>query len=90
MSYISEITDNLSKELPNCAPELIDLYVLLVFTLGEFTRLEDVHDAWSIWQSRTKPEHRSIIPFNELSFDVQELDRKYMEAIHKVAREHRR
>lgn len=85
-NYISKIIDVLTEELPNCPPELIDLYAMLAFTQGAWTNREDVHDAWSIWQNRINPEHKSLIPFKDLSPEVQELDRKYMNAIHKAAR----
>jgi hypothetical protein len=74
----------MQQEFPEKPPELIELYALLVVSLGTDAGLSDVHDAWSIWQNRKRPDHRSIIPFNELKSEVQEMDRKYVEAIHRV------
>ena len=84
-NYVQRVTGDLSDLLPGCYPDLIPLYALLAITRGPATTLEDVHDAWSIWCNATDPKHRSLKPFSELAPDVQELDRKYMEAIHKAA-----
>lgn len=85
-NYVQTVIDSLNDRV-NLYPDLTPLYALLVMTTGVSTTLEDVHDAWSIWQNYTQPDHRSLIPFDELTLEVQELDRKYMEAIHAVARE---
>jgi hypothetical protein len=85
MNYVQAVTDELADLLPGCAGDLLDLYALLALTRGPLTSLEDVHDAWSVWRNRTAPEHRSLIPFAKLAPEVQELDRKYMEAIHQAA-----
>jgi hypothetical protein len=85
MTYIDEARDRLSTELPGLDYPLLDLYTLLVLTRGESATLEDVHDAWSVWRTRTQPDRRSIVPFKELTPEVQELDRKYLQAIIYVA-----
>jgi hypothetical protein len=84
-NYIDPTIAQLTEILGDCPPELIDLYALLVHTTGVTTTLEDVHEAWAIWRNRTNPAHKSLIPFDELTLEVQEYDRKYMDAIHKVA-----
>lgn len=84
-NYISRVMLVLDNMLPGLPPELLDLYVNLVLSTGVETSLENVHDAWSIWKNRIDPTHKSLIPFNELSFEVQELDRKYADAIRSVA-----
>jgi len=86
MNYIERTTQALLAELPKLDSDLAGLYVLLILIKGIDTTLEDVHDAWSVWRSKTRPDHKSIVWFYMLTFEVQELDRKYMEAIHKVAR----
>lgn len=86
MSYVEDAREALRIRLPGIQEDLLDLYTLLVFTRGDETTLEDVHDAWSVWRHRTDPEHRSIIPFSGLTREVQELDRKYAEAIRLTAR----
>ncbi len=86
MNYVQKIRTRLEKE-SGVHGALLDLYTLLVFTRGEDTTLDDIHDAWAVWKNNSMPDHRSLIQFNDLSYDVQELDRKYMDAVRKVARE---
>lgn len=85
-NYVAEIITRINIELPGLEPALAQLYALLALTKGTGTTLEDVHDAWSIWTATTRSSHRSLIPFAELSHEVQELDREYMDGIHRVAR----
>jgi hypothetical protein len=84
-NYVNEIRDAVRQELPGIDEDLLDMYSLLVLVKGKETTLEDVHDAWSVWRNLTRPDHKSLIPFSELSEEVQELDRKYTNAIVKVA-----
>ena len=85
MNYVEEIRCMLSEEI-KVSNSLLNLYSLLVLTKGKNVTLEDVHDAWSLDKNRTFPDHKSIIPFKELSYDVQQKDLYYMNAIKKVAR----
>lgn len=85
MTYIQQVVKDLGRELPGLAPELLDLYSLLVLVKGDDTTLEDVHDARAIWTNRIRPAHHSIIPFEDLTTEVQELDRKYADAIISVS-----
>lgn len=81
-NYVQLATEILRKELGSeLDSDLERLYVLLVFTRGEQTTLRDVHDAWAIWRTQTNPQHRLCICFEDLTPEVQELDRKYMQAI---------
>ena len=86
MNYVAEVRAEVA-EATGCSGMLLDLYTLLVFTKGKFTTLEDVHDAWSVWKNAKMPDHRSLIPYDELTLEVQELDRDYANAIIKVAKE---
>lgn len=86
-NYIQTVREDLAKE-SKCKGVLLDLYTLLVFSKGEDCTLDDVHDAWAVWKNQIMPYHRSLIPFKDLSFEVQELDRDYMDAIRKVAERH--
>lgn len=86
MNYIQQARDILSKKI-DIESDLLDLYVLLVLTSGIDTELIDVHDAWAIWRNKTNPSHKSIIPFSELTPEVQGLDREYAEAIRSTAAE---
>jgi len=88
MNYIEKIKNLLAVELKmkSIAYEgLLDVYALLVLTVGEDCTNEHIHDAWSIWQSKTQPKHRSLKPFNELTKDVQDLDEPYRQAVIKVS-----
>lgn len=89
MSYVERARDLLIEELGasyGCDPELVDLYTLLVLTLGEGCLLEDVHDAWSVWVARCgDPAHRSLVPFGQLTLEIQEYDRPYRDAIRRAA-----
>lgn len=87
MNYIDYITSRLAARLDDCPADLLRFYALLVLTEGVNTTLEDVHSAWACWRVATKPDHRSLVPFGDLTPEVQELDRKYMTAIHQVAAE---
>jgi len=87
MNYIEEIKKELNKILKmdfERSDELLDLYTLLVFTVGKQCTNEDIHDAWSIWQSKTDPSHNSLIPFGMLEEKIQGLDSKYRDAVIKA------
>lgn len=86
--YITGIIQNtdMDPEIPENMP-LIQMYALLAKVVGDWTTQEDVHDAWALWQSALTPEHKSIIPFEDLTREVQDYDGPYVKAIHKVAKE---
>lgn len=84
-NYVERVRNGLADLLPDLPQDLLDLYTLLALVNGEACTLEDVHDAWAIWRNNTNSKHKSLIPFDELTIEVQELDRKYMEAIHQAA-----
>ena len=85
-NYINRVKEELSLHI-KVEDELLDLYALLVLVRGEKCAMEDVHNAWSVWKNRTDDTHRSLIPFDELSRSVQEMDREYVTAIRKTAKE---
>jgi hypothetical protein len=87
MNYIDRVRTRLFAELPGLDPKLLDLYTLLAFTEGERVTLESVHNAWAVWRSWASPDHPSLVPFDELSPEVQEMDRQYAEAIARAAKE---
>lgn len=86
MNYVLDTIRRINAESPGLEPELAQLYALLALVKGQDTTLRDVHDAWSTWRTVTSPAHRSLVPFGELSPEVQELDREYMDAIHRAAK----
>jgi hypothetical protein len=64
---------------------LYRIYAVLALAKGVETTAKDVHDAWSAWQAGIFPEHRSLIPFDELPIHTQLLDDDYVDAIRMVA-----
>ena len=61
--------------------------------LSSIFTLKDVHDAWAMDMNFRKQtnycyghEHRSIVPFNELSKEVQDKDQEYVDALKRVAK----
>lgn len=88
--YITPIIEALKAKMDIDSPLLARLYALLVLSKGTETTMEDVHDAWSLWYEAGdgRRDHRSLMPFGQLPPPVQEYDRKYMEIIHRVSREH--
>lgn len=90
MNYIEEIADRLADKLPDCPHDLLLLYALLVLTCGMAADREDVHDAWAVWRCATRPDHPALVPFGQLTPEVQQLDEQYAAAIREVARERAR
>lgn len=84
-NYVDQVTDALAGILNDCDDLLLRLYALLALTKGTSTTLKDVHDAWALWRTTTNAQHRSLIPFEQLAAEVQQLDAKYRDAIHTVA-----
>jgi len=84
--YITPIIEALQEEMEMNSLLLARLYALLVLAKGTKTTMEDVHDAWSLWCEDTRPDHRSLVPFDQLPAHIQEYDRKYMDVIHRVAK----
>jgi hypothetical protein len=91
LNYIDEIAAEIRRVMTGdtSPPELLRMYALLVLVTGERTTAENIHDAWSAWRVATRPEHRSLVPFRQLSSEVQALDDPYAAAICQVARERR-
>jgi hypothetical protein len=85
VNYLDSLAVDIGLLAPSCPPELLRLYAVLALVKGTGTTLEDVHHAWSAWRAATKPDHPALVPFGDLSPEVQELDRPYAEAIRRVA-----
>lgn len=63
---------------------LLRIYAVLALSVGTNVSIENVHDAWSAWTAELDPDHSSLVPFNDLPEEVQELDREYAQAIKDV------
>lgn len=89
-NYIQTVEDKLEERLKMRGTPyegLLQVYALLVFVAGERCTKRNIHDAWSGWQNLTNPEHRSLIPFDDLTREVQRLDEEYRLAVVAVAKE---
>lgn len=93
MSYLTEYVEDVANlsglSLDNEQETvLVQMYAILGLALGPYVDEECVHDAWSIWTefTRDNPNHRSLIPIDQLADDVVELDkdRSYVDAINKA------
>lgn len=85
MNYVQKARNILSTKI-DVELELLDLYTLLVLTKGLNTTEIDVHDAWSVWCNKNNGGHFSLIPFDELSPEVQAKDSEYCDAIVSTAK----
>lgn len=94
-TYIDKVYEMVQKETGLKSKETLKMYTLLVLVKGEETTLSDVHDGWSMvmnYKEANPPycyghDHKSLVPFNQLRKETQDRDIKYVEAIHKVAKE---
>lgn len=83
--YASDALSIVDSEMPSPLPDdLLRLYTLLALVKGSDTTREDVQDAWAVWRQITNPAHSSLVPFDQLAPEVQELDRPYMDAIYRA------
>ena len=76
-----EIDDEITKE----QVPLFYTYALLMRAKGVDTQWEDVHDAWSAWASAARPDHPALVPFEELTPEIQALDQPFLDAIREAA-----
>jgi hypothetical protein len=94
-TYIDKVVKRVEEETKLKSKQLVRYYSLLVLIKGEDVTLKDIHDGWSMnmnYRESNPPycyghDHRSIVPFNELSKETQDKDAKYLEALKKVAKE---
>jgi hypothetical protein len=90
VNYIDSLAMRIEQALPEQlrpkqdALSLYRLYALLTLVKGRDVTLENVHDAWSSWQSASDPDHDAIRPFAELDEETREKDRPYMVAIQEL------
>lgn len=92
MNYIAEITAVLERRIaeidPDCPGDMIPFYALLVLTTGISTGRKEVHDAWACWRNITQPDHKDLLPYDELAEEVQLWwDEKYAQVVRDTAQE---
>jgi len=66
---------------------LLDLYTLLVLVKGTECSAEDVHDAWAVAHQRVRPDHWSLVPFDQLKKSTAAFDILSRDAIRSAARQ---
>lgn len=94
ITYIDTVANKIATETNVKNRSLLQLYTLLVLTKGENITLEDVHDAWAT-SMNFRPvtpycyghEHKSIIPFDQLSEETQNKDVKFVKKLQKIAKD---
>ena len=91
MSYIEKIATLVKEQIPKSSlpsgdtSALFALYAVLVLIKGQNVSREDVHHAWSAWMFTIDPEHKSIVPFSELSEETKAQDQPFVDAIKAVS-----
>ena len=94
-TYIDKVVNMVKKETGLKSEQIVRYYALLVLVKGEDVTLSDVHDGWSMamnYKESNPPycyghDHKSIIPFDELSKETQDRDVIYVETLREIARE---
>lgn len=71
-----------------CVDELARVYALLALTVGQNVTFEDVHNAWAVWRTATKPDHADLVPFEFLTHETQLYDAPFVLFIAQAAREY--
>ncbi|MBQ8218363.1 MAG: hypothetical protein IJZ79_03565 [Bacilli bacterium] len=94
ITYIDIIANKIATETKVKNQSLLQLYTLLVLTKGENITLKDVHDAWATsmnFRSASPTcyghEHKSIVPFEQLSKETQDKDLKFVNKLQKIAKD---
>ena len=88
-NYMLKREEILKQELSEELPEVLFFNYLSLACASASTGTpitnEEIHDAWSIWKNTVDNTHASIIPYNQLSIEIQELDAPYTDAINRAA-----
>jgi len=85
MNYIEQIAESLREKDITDGYEY--QYALLVLVKGDKVTNSDVHDAWSLLENQTNPEHPSLIPYSKLTEEKKAKDQHFRNIIQEVARE---
>lgn len=83
----TDLVKSLLRKHIDVEEELLDLYALLVLTVGEECTLKNIHDAWSLFTARKNAYHPSLVPFESLTERIKRKDLPYQEAVIAVAEE---
>ena len=82
---VSCLPEEIDGEITEDQLPLFHNYAVLMRTKGVDTQLEDVHDAWASWASAAQPDHPALVPFEELTPEIQALDQPFLDAIREAA-----
>ncbi|WP_278592621.1 RipA family octameric membrane protein [Marinobacter salarius] len=91
--YLADIAATIRSHIPEGrmpgedSEGLLLLYATLLRVKGTSITNSDIHDAWAAWMAERDVTHISLIPYNELSEEVQEEDRVFATAVRKAAEE---
>jgi hypothetical protein len=84
-TYVARAVQAVREETGVGDPDLLRFYALLVLTLGDRITPGDVHDAWALWKLPQRPDHRSLVPFDELDAEEQMKDQPYVDGLRRAA-----
>lgn len=89
VTYVQQARAALRRAYPTAAQDQVkeSLYLLLVLVKGQDVTAEDVHNAWAVWRSLADPTHQHLVPFDQLSAEVRELDLVYTQRVAAAAKE---
>jgi hypothetical protein len=92
MNYLEKLAQDIKAAVPADAvpngdnDDLFVLYASLLLAKGSSVTAADVHNAWAAWMTaRGQGDHQSVVPFEQLSPEVQQEDSPFLTAIRQVA-----
>lgn len=89
--YLDKLAASIRAHIPEerlpegNADELLRMYAVLLRAKGTTVTQSDVHDAWSAWMAGRNAHHEALVPYADLSPDVQDQDRIFASAIRAAA-----
>jgi hypothetical protein len=87
-TYLDVVADAIEEELGQaypCERPLLLYYAVLAITGGIETSPVHVHDVWAAHTQPQRPDHRYLVPFNDLPENVQALDEPFVAAIRRAS-----
>lgn len=91
--YLKDIAATIRTHIPDesmpgvGAEDLLTSYAVLLRAKGTNVTNSDIHDAWAAWIVRSDPTHDALVPYDELTVDVQEQDLVFATAVRRAAEE---
>lgn len=90
MNYLDIVATEIQRQAGDLGESLglYRIYAALALAKGDAVTDADVHHAWAAWRAGDDPlpQHRHLIPFEQLAPDVQAQDAPYTEAIRRAVR----